>query len=158
MESVHPLIVHFPIALLLTGVVLDWLAWLLKRPSLHRIALWNLGLGTLGAGAAVWSGYQAAAIAKHTFEIHQVMELHRKLGIATLIAGGLVVLWRLWQRDQCSTAVRCLTLLILTGMAGTLVYGAHLGGRLVYEWGVGGRFGQPDAVPEKAHEPHHHTH
>lgn len=142
MESVHPLIVHFPIALLLTAVGLDLVALILTRPALHRVALWNLTLGTLGAGVAVWTGYRAADIAKHSFEIHQVMELHRKLGIATLILGSLVVIWRLWKRDHLGSRVRLLILLVMLVMTGTLGYGAHLGGRLVYEFGVGGAFGK----------------
>lgn len=91
MESVHPLAVHFPIALLMAALFLDGVALVFKRPGLHRVALWNLGLGTLGAAVAVLTGLQAAKIAKHSFEIHQVMELHRKLGIATLVIGGLKV-------------------------------------------------------------------
>lgn len=154
MESVHPLLVHFPIALLLTALLLDGLAIVLKRPTIHRVALWNLTLGTLGAGAAVWSGYQAADIAKHTFEIHQVMELHRKLGITTLILGALVVAWRLWKHDQLGGCARLLALLAMLGMTGTLTYGAHLGGRLVYEFGVGGSFGR--SAPVSHDEPHHH--
>jgi len=157
MESVHPLLVHFPIALLLTAFVLDLLALGLKRPALHRVALWNLGLGTLGAGAAVWSGYEAAEIAKHTFEIHQIMELHRKLGIATLILGVLVVAWRLWKRDQLGIRARAATLVLMLTIAGTLGYGAHLGGRLVYEFGVGGPFGAHEPTAEPAHF-HDHSH
>jgi len=143
MESVHPLLVHFPIALLLTALGIDLLALMLRRPALHRVALWNLALGTLGAGAAVWSGYQAAEVAKHTFEIHQVMELHRKLGIATLVIGVLVTLGRLVVRDRLPGWARAVSLALMLGMVGTLAYGASLGGRLVYEFGVGGVFGHP---------------
>jgi len=142
MESVHPLVVHFPIALLLTAVLLDVLALGLKRPGLHAAALWNLWLGTIGAGVAVLTGRWAAEIAKHTFEIHQVMELHERLGIATLILGGLVVAWRLWKRDRLGRRARIATVGLMFAIAGTLGYGAHLGGRLVYEFGVGGPFGQ----------------
>lgn len=149
------MIVHFPIALLLTALALDSLALLVKRPALHRVALWNLGLGTLGAGVAVLTGYQAAEIAKHTFEIHQVMELHRKLGIATLILGGFIVVWRLWKRDQLGVRARLFTLLVMLVMTGTLSYGAHLGGRLVYEFGVGGPFGTTEPVSV---DDHHHEH
>ena len=154
MESAHPLVVHYPIALLLTALLLDGLAICFKRPGLHRVALWNFSLGTLGAGVAVWSGYQAAEVAKHTFEIHQVMELHRKLGIATLVAGVVVAVWRLAARDRLGPWSRAITLLLTVGVAGTLSYGAHLGGRLVYEFGVGGTFG---ARPP-THESHVHQH
>ena len=141
MESVHPLIVHFPIALLLTAVLLELAALLCKRPGLHRVALWNLALGTLAAAAAVWSGLRAEDIAKHSFEIHEVMELHEKLGITTLSMAGFVTLWRLIRRDALRPWERAITMALLLALVGALTYGAHLGGRLVYEFGVGGRFG-----------------
>lgn len=157
MESVHPLVVHFPIALLMTALFLDGVALVFKRPGLHRVALWNFGLGTLGAAVAVLTGLQAARIAKHSFEIHQVMELHRKLGIATLILGVLVVGWRLFKRDHLTARGRFLTLLAMLAMAGTLAFGAHLGGRLVYEFGVGGVYGKSSGGIEVIEHEHHHS-
>lgn len=141
MESAHPLVVHFPIALLVTAVGLELAALALKRPPLHRVALWNLALGTLGAGLAVLSGLRAARVAKHSFEIWQVLELHKRLGIVTLILGLTAVSWRLAKRDRLTNRARTLTMLVMLLMLATLVYGAHLGGRLVYEFGVGGAFG-----------------
>lgn len=151
MESVHPLLVHFPIALLLTSLLLDLSAVGLKRPELHRVALWNLGLGTAGAAVAVWTGLRAADIAKHSHEIHQVMELHRKLGIATLVIGGLTLSWRLFKRDRLTARARVLTLLVMLVMTATLGYGAHLGGRLVYEFGVGGSYGRSSGIQVVPH-------
>ena len=142
MESVHPLIVHFPIALLLTALVLDLLAVARKRPAWHRIALWNLALGTLGAAAAVATGLQAEDVAKHSFEIWQIIELHKRLGITTLILGMMVAGWRLAHRDQLTPRARFLTLAATVIMASTLSIGGYLGGRLVYEFGVGGSFGR----------------
>ena len=145
MQSAHPMVVHFPIALLLTAVVLDMAALVARRPALHRIALWNLVLGTLAAGAAVVSGLRAEEAAKHSFEIWQVMERHEQLGIVTLSLGAFVSAFRLWKRDRLSPRWRLLTIALLLAMLGSLTYGAHLGGRLVYEFGVGGRFGEPTA-------------
>ena len=142
MQSAHPLVVHFPIALLLTSVFLDVMALSVKRPSLHRVALWNLSLGTLAAGLAVFTGLRASAVAKHSFEIWEVMELHERLGITTLILGLMAAAWRLATRDRLTTRARMLTLFLSLAMTGTLVAGAYLGGRLVYEFGVGGAFGR----------------
>ena len=135
-ESVHPIVVHFPIALLLSAVAVDGLALLLKRPALHRVALWNLCLGTLGAAAAVWTGLEAEETAKHSFEIWQVMTLHKRLGITTLILGVLASGLRLLTRDQLSPRRRALAYVLMLAMASTVAYGGYLGGRLVYELGV----------------------
>ena len=143
MESVHPLFVHFPIALVLTALGVDLAALLFRRPALHRVALWNLSLGTLGAAAAVLSGLQAEDVAKHTFEIWQVITLHKRLGITTLILGIMISVWRWSKRDQLSARARLVTMAAMLTMASTLSVGAYLGGRLVYEFGVGGRFGAP---------------
>jgi len=143
MESLHPLVVHFPIALLLTALLCDVLAIGLKRPGLHRVALWNLSLGTLGAALAVLTGRQAAAVAKHSFDIWKVMELHERLGITTLSLGLVIAGVRFARKDQLTPRGRLVILIAMMIMAGTLTFGAYLGGRLVYEFGVGGRFGVP---------------
>ena len=145
MQSVHPLVVHFPIALILSAFLVDVLALVLKRPHLHRVALWNLCLGTLAAGAAVLSGLQAEDVAKHSFEIWQVMELHEKLGIATLTLGLMSCGLRLGTRDTLGPRLRAFAMLLALAMVSTLTYGASLGGRLVYEFGVGGAFGSTPA-------------
>ena len=141
MQSVHPLVVHFPIALILSALAIDLFALAMKRPGWHRIALWNLSLGVLGAGGAVLTGLQAEDVAKHSFEIWKVMELHKRLGITTLIVGALLVAWRLIRRDRLNPTERMVCLIAMLGLAATLATGAYLGGRLVYEFGVGGRGG-----------------
>jgi uncharacterized membrane protein len=143
-ESAHPLVVHFPIALLLTAVMVDVAALALKRAGLHHIALWNLTLGTLGAALAVLTGLHAESVARHSFDIWQVMALHKRLGIATLVLGLMAASWRLAKRDCLTPRGRVATLLLAAVMVGTLAWGAHLGGRLVYEFGVGGAFGRSD--------------
>lgn len=147
------MVVHFPIALLLTTVGVDLGALLAGRPGLHRIALWNLALGTLAALLAVWTGLRAAEVAKHTFEIHQIITLHERLGKITAILACMVVGVRLAKRDRLTSRVRAVTMLLALMMTATLVWGAHLGGRLVYEFGVGGRFGTSTSIPTTSH--HH---
>ena len=142
MESLHPLVVHFPIALLLSALVLDILALALKRPPIHRIALWNLCLGTIGAAVAVLTGLRAEDVAKHSFEIWKIMNVHERLGITTLILGIMVAGFRLGKRDRLTPRARALTMAVMLIMAATLGTGAYLGGRMVYEFGVGGTFGK----------------
>ena len=62
--------------------------------------------------------------------------------IAVLVTATLLSSYRLIFRDRLQTRDRVLTLLAMGAMAVLLGYGAFLGGRLVYEFGVGGTFGR----------------
>ncbi len=54
--ELHPILVHFPIALLLTSVVLDFLALILKRWGLAVAATWCLVFGVPAAAVAMLAG------------------------------------------------------------------------------------------------------
>jgi len=146
METLHPVFVHFPIALLLAALFIETLALVLQRPAWHRLSLWNLGLGTLGAVAAVLTGRQAMAAAKHSMEIFRIMELHERLGYGVLALMVLIAGCRLLTRDRISRKMRWLLWLVFAAACGVMAFGAHLGGRMVYEFGVGGSYGRSSGI------------
>lgn len=137
MQSVHPLIVHFPIALLIASLFFECLSWVFRIEAWRITARWCWVAGTLGAAAAVVSGLRAEAVAKHSFEIHQVMVLHKKLGIFVLSLSGVLTLWWLASLRWKVFFYRPLYVAFLTVTVLALVFGAYLGGRLVYEFDVG---------------------
>ena len=145
LESIHPVIVHFPIALLLTAVMLDLVAMIGAWPTLHRAALWNLALGAVAAGLAVWTGLEAEEAAKGPDAIYTIIGLHEKLGISTLVLSAVLLGWRLIKLDRLTRRARLLTLPLMLAMVGTVTFGAYLGGRLFYEFGVGSRLGLSQA-------------
>jgi len=146
MESAHPLVVHFPIALLLSALLIETLALLMKRPAWHRVSLWNLCLGILAAAVAVLTGRQAMAVAKHSLQIYQVMSLHRNLGYGVVVLALGVAGWRLMGWDQLKRSARWAAWALLAVACGMMAFGAHLGGRLVYEFGVGGSYGRSSGI------------
>jgi uncharacterized membrane protein len=160
MENLHPLTVHFPIALLPVALLIETLAVLFKKASWHRIALWNLALGTLGAAVAVFTGRQAAATAKHSFEIHPIMVLHERLGYVVLALAVVIAGWRLLRRDALSRRGRWMAWGLLGLACGILAFSAHWGGRMVYEFGVGGSYGRSSGIEVITHgeETSNHVH
>ena len=54
--EIHPILVHFPIALLIISVLFDFLSFFLRRAHLVEAATWCLGLGALGLLASELSG------------------------------------------------------------------------------------------------------
>jgi uncharacterized membrane protein len=57
LAELHPIVVHFPIALLITSVALDFAGCFLHRAGLTTAATWCLLLGVPGAYAALFSGF-----------------------------------------------------------------------------------------------------
>ena len=146
MESIHPALVHFPIALLVTAFLFETLALAMRRPAWHRISLWNLGLGTLGAGVAVLTGRMAETVAKHSPEIEKVLEQHERLGYLVLGLALALVGWRLIRRDRLGPRSRWAVWVLLAALCVLVGTTAHLGGRLVYEFGVGGSYGHRSQI------------
>ena len=137
--SWHPLVVHFPIALLIASLLFDAVGWWWKRPAFTEAALGIQTLGVLGAIVAVITGNQAEEAVERIPGIHDVLEQHETLGQILLWAGLVVValrfffFWRrmLGQPTKAFLMVLSLGLAILVGVTG------YYGGKLVYEFGAG---------------------
>lgn len=141
MQNIHPLFVHFPIALILSAFAMDSLAIIFKHPNLYIVGRWNLTLGFLSAIATVLTGLIAEhTVSKHSYEIHKLMETHGRIGVSVLGLSGALTLWR-WLaplETLSSRKGRFLFLAFLASLACLLLVGAYYGGKMVYEYNVGG--------------------
>ncbi len=54
---IHPLVVHFPIALWLTSTFFDVVGWRRKDPAARQSAYWLVGLGLVAAAASIALGW-----------------------------------------------------------------------------------------------------
>lgn len=140
--NVHPLIVHFPIGLLLTAPGLDAAAWALGcNRSLRFVATVLYVVGTMTLIAAYYTGLAAAETVWLPGMAHAAITDHRDaafvavwfFGVLTVVR--LVLLWRL-RPEPRRAAIAVLVLAGAVGMALIAVTGDR-GGRLVYEHGVG---------------------
>ena len=167
LAELHPIIVHFPIALLLTSVVLDGLAIWLRRWHLVYTATWLLGFGVVAALLAGVTGTISARTA-NTSGVKSIYELHQTLGFATgFVFASLFILRILWLSPRLLDALqprypalagmgrqlrvtlpglwsnRISPLLVGVYMVGSVVgivllsLTGYLGGAMVYDHGVG---------------------
>ena len=139
--NVHPLIVHFPIALLVVAVLLDLLRWIrpLSRLLTGPATLLYL-LGVLGAAGAVWTGRAAADTVRVPLEAQTVLSDHDDRAIYTLIFFAAFAVLRtilyLIRLDRKGFARFALPVIGLVGVA-FLWRTGELGKELVYKHGVG---------------------
>ena len=146
LELIHPMLVHFPIALLFTGVVLRFAAlWSAKRPALYFLlpASWTiLGLGVVAAWAAVTAGEVAEGIVRPTLENSEVLDEHVTHAYRTAIGFtiGLLLDWiRLFLQKNSWLVKRGLAAVIwifyLVSLTNLIITGGY-GATLVYEEGA----------------------
>ncbi|MCO5242725.1 MAG: DUF2231 domain-containing protein [Anaerolineae bacterium] len=135
----HPRLVHFPIALLVTGSVLA-LAYMLRwrRPALATTAWLLILLGWISVFFAVVTGLIDRNSAPQDPEISSFLSIHTALGFALIAVYGLMLYERLRSPDALdSPTMRWrLILLAVLGLVLVLVDG-WVGGTLVYKFGVG---------------------
>ncbi len=139
---IHPIVIHFPIALAVIALCFDLGRWFWGRTRLIEAGFWGgstplLIAAMLGAFVSVASGLVAETSAPKTEVVHQLIESHETA--AFLVSGGLALLafWRIALRGMFPKRGAYLYLGALLLVTIVLVYGAFLGGQMVYSHGVG---------------------
>lgn len=134
LQPIHPKIVHFPIALFMTALGLDFASFIFKKESLHKTA-WHIYviaafMTPLVVRTGIWE--------EDRFHLsHPVLDLHRLFALWTMWISlmSLPVLWLIKQKSQ--KFFRVFFIILLIGIAGLVTFTGHNGGRMVYEYGVG---------------------
>lgn len=159
LDNIHPLVVHFPIALLTIFFFADTFGGLLSRPAWRSFATPLLYIGTLAAMLSVAAGFQAAYSVPHNDVTHAIMLRHQAFGITVTVLALILSLRRFFAADDflASKTYGHFTLSALLVLF--LSLGADLGGLMVYQHGVAvAPVMQKHASAIQAQEQHQHTH
>ncbi len=132
----HPLIVHFSVALLLLAGLFGFISLFVKRGFWKDLTLKSLVVGVIFAPIAVVTGLIEEQTMKHA-GIDEMLLAHKYNGMAVLFFFQILLAW-FWLRKnipgkkEYTTWVICL----LLGTSMVLLQG-YLGGKLVFEKGMG---------------------
>jgi len=139
--NAHPLVIHFPIVLVIAAVAADVVDLALDRPVWLRTAATTLYVaGALSAIAAYWTGAQAAATVLIPGMAPPLIEDHRVWALSTVAFLLVLSMGRLGATVLGLTRARGLRAgLAAAGLVAALLVQqtAERGARLVYEQGVG---------------------
>ncbi|HEY3836002.1 MAG TPA: DUF2231 domain-containing protein [Bryobacteraceae bacterium] len=149
-QQIHPLIVHFPIVLLLVAPAFI-LIGMLRPPESSApffvCALLLMAAGTLAGFVAVRTGLAACAHAHLQPEVSNVLKVHQALAettsltfcALTVVFAAIVLIPRLLSGhlSRVLTAVLPAVFLVLYAAGAVLLANtAHMGGCLVHDFGI----------------------
>lgn len=149
--ELHPMLVHFPIAFLLGGVLLDLYAWARGSAALMHVATELLIAGVITGLATAAAGWLAIeTVPAHTEQAHMLMYWHLYVQLASvgLFAVVCYLRWRRWDAAP-GGAARVLGWVAAIGLS----VGAGIGGYVVYHGGAGV---MPKLLAPEVIESHHH--
>jgi uncharacterized membrane protein len=139
--NLHPLLVHFPLALLLVATLVDGVsAWRPSHTSIRDTATWLYCGGALMAMAAYFSGLDAAEAMRVGPDASAAVSAHfgwadRTTWFFVFFASFRMALSYIW-RSTARWVVVLSVLVALVGL-GVLATAADHGGRLVFRHGLG---------------------
>ncbi len=124
---IHPLVVHFPIALFITALGFEVLSVILKKEIMHQTAWYNYVLGIFSVPVAVSIGlWDGRSLTDPGFYAHA------NFGYTTLgfsIVSGLILVS---VRKKLPRLFRILFLFFLLLVVGLVSITGYYGGKLVY--------------------------
>lgn len=140
-SHIHPMLVHFPIALLIAGFFSDILGLFVKKEFFTRAGFYLLILGTLGAIAAVITGHMAGD-GIESGALKQAVEVHEDAGTLTLwlalitSAFRVVLIWL----EKYRGILKAVALVLFFATVLSVARTGYYGGELVYKHAAGVEF------------------
>jgi uncharacterized membrane protein len=136
----HPMVVHFPLALIVTAALLLLAARCLRderhAATLATVGTWNLCIGAAASLLALATGVAALVDLNVGAAAHQAISTHLKWAIFSTLALVLLAVWRGAGSAQESRPSSVFLAVLLAATAALVVTG-YRGGQNVYRYGIG---------------------
>jgi len=139
LAQLHPPTVHFAIALTITGLIFEILSLIFKKESLKHAGFWTFIFGVFAVWGAVLTGHEAEEVVEEfvSGKAKELLETHEDLGEMLPYIITVVGIMRIYAFLKNSVKVYYLFLIAGIITVGLIGFQGNLGGKLVYEHGVG---------------------
>jgi uncharacterized membrane protein len=135
-DTIHPIVVHFVIAMVLFAVVCDIVGYFTRNYRLYEVSWWNMFFATISIFIAIIFGQIEAGLSLAYEAVQPVLNLHTLLGwsLSGIIAS--ITAWRyiIRLRDPQKLPVPYLA----AGMVLSVIvcFQVYLGDKLVWVYGL----------------------
>ena len=135
-DTLHPIVVHFVIAMVLFAVLCDVIGYFTDNPRLYEVSWWNLFFATISIFIAIIFGQIEAGLAEPYAGVESTLNLHTLLGwsLSGIISG--ITAWRYVLRSRNPKSLPLPFLgagIVLTTL---VLFQVYLGDLLVWVYGL----------------------
>ena len=125
----HPLVIHFPIALISSSVAFDFLYLIKKDSGLIAASWWTMFFGLISTVVAIITGIVDDSLIGHLGAVWPLWHNHGAMQILSTICFSVLFYFRTYHPRKIKEA-KLPFLLIYAACVLLLFYGAHLGASL----------------------------
>ncbi|AII49883.1 hypothetical protein KR52_12155 [Synechococcus sp. KORDI-52] len=135
-DVIHPIVVHFVIAMALITVVFDVIGVISSKKNLFEVSFWNLIVATMAIFVAIIFGQVEAGLANPYGASRDILNVHSTIGWC--LAGVLALLtgWRYVARQKDPTILPRGFLVLDVMLTGLVITQVYLGDKLVWVYGL----------------------
>lgn len=136
MDTIHPIVVHFVIAMGLITFVFDLFGWFFKKPALYEVSFWNLLFATAAIFVAIIFGQVEAGLADPYGASRDILNLHSTIGWSLAAILSLLSAWRFVIRSKDPEQLPLAFLAAGAGLSALIVVQVMLGNQLIWVYGL----------------------
>ena len=135
-DVIHPIVVHFVIAMALITVVFDVIGVISGKKNLFEVSFWNLIVATVAIFVAIIFGQVEAGLANPYGASRDILNIHSTIGWS--LAGVLALLtgWRYVARQKDPANLPRGFLVLDVVLASLVITQVVLGDKLVWVYGL----------------------
>lgn len=135
-DTIHPIVVHFVIAMVIFAVLCDVVAYFTHNVRLYEVSWWNMFFATISIFVAVIFGQVEAGLSEPYDAAAPIVNLHTLLGwsLAGIIAG--ITGWRYVIRSRNPKQLPFSYLIVGVLLLGLVFFQTYLGDKLVWVYGL----------------------
>ncbi|MEB3229916.1 MAG: DUF2231 domain-containing protein [Leptolyngbyaceae bacterium] len=135
-DTIHPIVVHFVIAMVLFAFVCDAIAYFSSNKRLYEVGWWNLFFATVSIFIAVIFGQIEAGLAEPYVAAEATLNLHTLIGWSLSGFIAAVTAWRYVLRSRNPDNLPLPFLAIGIILIGVVLVQTYLGDLLVWVYGL----------------------
>lgn len=135
-DTIHPIVVHFVIAMVLFAFFCDVVGYFTKNSRLYEVSWWNLVFSTIAIFISVIFGQIEAGLSLAYDAAKPVLNLHTILGWSLSALLTTVTGWRFVIRMRDPQVLPTAYLGVSILLAGVVCFQTFLGDKLVWVYGL----------------------